>query len=226
MPAALAEIIGIREVLVPIHQGVFSAFGLMTADMRVDESRHRELPLRSHRSRPTSTTSLDRLRQQALAALASEGYAAHRSVEATIEMRYLGQNYSHRHRRSSLAATVHGTPDIEEVYDRFHAEHRRLYGYDIPDEIIEFVNFKADRGRPDREAARRQARPNGHASSPRASATCTSAGRRLDCRRPIYERSTLPAGAALRRPGRDRGGDVHDAPPPRPAPARSTSTAT
>ena len=37
-PAALAEIIGIREVLVPIHQGVFSAFGLMTADMRVDES--------------------------------------------------------------------------------------------------------------------------------------------------------------------------------------------
>ena len=27
-----------RDVLVPIHQGVFSAFGLMTADMRVDES--------------------------------------------------------------------------------------------------------------------------------------------------------------------------------------------
>ena len=35
---ALADIIGIREVLVPIHQGVFSAFGLITADMRVDES--------------------------------------------------------------------------------------------------------------------------------------------------------------------------------------------
>src|SRR5262249_25617650 len=36
---ALAEIIGIHDVLVPIHQGVLSAFGLITADMRVDESR-------------------------------------------------------------------------------------------------------------------------------------------------------------------------------------------
>ena len=36
---ALAEIIGIREVLVPIHQGVFSAFGLMTLPTCASTSR-------------------------------------------------------------------------------------------------------------------------------------------------------------------------------------------
>jgi N-methylhydantoinase A len=36
--AALAEMLQLHEVLVPTHQGVLSAFGLTTADMRVDVS--------------------------------------------------------------------------------------------------------------------------------------------------------------------------------------------
>ena len=36
--AALAELMDIHEVLVPVHQGVLSAFGLTIADMRTDVS--------------------------------------------------------------------------------------------------------------------------------------------------------------------------------------------
>jgi N-methylhydantoinase A len=137
---ALAEIIGIREVLVPIHQGVFSALGLVTADMRVDESvtanfRSDLLDLQR------VTDIIRRLRERALGRIVDEGYQGTPRLEGTIEMRYLGQNYS-----TDISLVETNTEmverDLEDLYARFHAEHRRLYGYDIPDEIIEFVNFK------------------------------------------------------------------------------------
>jgi N-methylhydantoinase A len=138
--SALAEIIGIREVLVPINQGVFSAFGLMTADMRVDESSTANF--RSDLVRIDRVNDvLERLRERALRRLHDEGFAGDALLEQTIEMRYLGQNYSTDIGVSSVDGRL-GEADLEDVYTRFHAEHRRLYGYDIPDEIIEFVHFK------------------------------------------------------------------------------------
>src|SRR4029079_6341471 len=136
---ALAEIIEIGEILIPIHQGVFSAFGLMTADMRVDESV--TASLRSdHVSSDRIDAILSRLEQQARTRLASEGYTGVPVLDAYVEMRYLGQNYSID---VPIALTREGrsvTP-LEELYTHFHAVHRRLYGYAIPGEVIEFVNF-------------------------------------------------------------------------------------
>jgi N-methylhydantoinase A len=136
---ALADIIGIREVLVPIHQGVFSAFGLMTADMRVDES-----VTASFRSDaldiPRINDVLDRLRVRALARLRADGYEGEPSLEATIEMRYLGQNYNTEIPVPLVEGGV-GHSELGEVLDSFHAEHRRRYGYDISTEVVEFVHF-------------------------------------------------------------------------------------
>lgn len=138
--AALAEIIGIREILVPIHQGVFSAFGLMTADMRVDESVTANF--RSDLVLPERVDAiLQRLRDQALTRIRREGYEGNPLVEAVVEMRYLGQNYS-VDVPVTLASNGGSATPLEQLYVAFHTEHRRLYGYDIPDEIIEFVNFK------------------------------------------------------------------------------------
>ncbi|MBM4029338.1 MAG: hydantoinase/oxoprolinase family protein, partial [Planctomycetes bacterium] len=70
---SLAEIIGMREVLVPIHQGVFSALGLTIADMRVDESQ--TAAMRSDLLRADHVNEvLERLTGRAAAKLASEGY--------------------------------------------------------------------------------------------------------------------------------------------------------
>ena len=137
---ALAEIIGARDVLIPVHQGVFSAFGLMTADMRVDESL--TASFRSDLIDLDRVTGIvDRLRTAALERLEREGFRGQPLLEPTVEMRYLGQNYG-----TDVTLAVSGdrfTPaDLEDTIARFEAEHRRLYGYDIPDEIVEFVNFK------------------------------------------------------------------------------------
>jgi N-methylhydantoinase A len=137
---ALAEIIGARDVLVPIHQGVFSAFGLMTADMRVDESL-----TTSFRSDLIDLDRVNevvaRLRTAALRRIEDEGYAGTAVLDASVEMRYLGQNYGTDVPLALTSGRV-GPEELDETLRRFAAEHRRLYGYDIPDEIIELVTFK------------------------------------------------------------------------------------
>ncbi len=134
---ALAQIIGARDVLVPVYQGVFSAFGLMTADMRVDES-----VTTSFRSDlvdfERATDLVRRLRDTALRRIAAEGYGGTPVLEPTVEMRYSGQNYG-TSVVMSLTDWAFGPDNLAETIDRFEAEHRRLYGYDIPDEIVELV---------------------------------------------------------------------------------------
>ena len=136
---ALAEIIGINEVLVPVHPGVFSAFGLMTADMRVDESvtasfRSDDLDLER------ANGVLRRLQLQAFDRLRAEGYDGEPVAEATIELRYLGQNYN-TEVDVPLENGQLGAAGLDDVLARFDAEHRRRYGYDIHGAVVEFVNF-------------------------------------------------------------------------------------
>jgi N-methylhydantoinase A len=136
---ALADIIDINEVLVPIHQGVFSAFGLMTADMRVDESvtasfRSDDLDLER------VNEVLERLKTRAAGRLEAEGYDGEPAIEATIELRYLGQNYN----TEVSVPLVDGrlaSAGLDDVLERFDTEHRRRYGYDIEGAVVEFVNF-------------------------------------------------------------------------------------
>jgi N-methylhydantoinase A len=111
----------------------------MTADMRVDES-----VTASFRSDALDigrvNDVLERLRLRALARLEADGYAGVPALEATIEMRYLGQNYNTEIPVPLIEGGV-GHTELSDVLDRFHAEHRRRYGYDISNEVVEFVHF-------------------------------------------------------------------------------------
>ena len=55
-------------------------------------------------------------------------------------MRYSGQNYG-TSVALSLTDWAFGPENLLETIDRFESEHRRLYGYDIPGEIVELVLF-------------------------------------------------------------------------------------
>ena len=184
----------IREVLVPIHQGVFSAFGLMTADMRVDESvtaslRSDHVEPRPHRRdrRPSPAAS-------ALAASGERGLQRRRRYSRRyVEMRYLGQNYSTDvaagARRPGPDAT---TPTSSESYAHFHAEHRRLYGYDIPDEVIEFVNFKVAAVGLTEKPSVPELADRGSCSSRREDETCTSGSTAVGTTRPYSTAVPFP----------------------------------
>lgn len=195
--ANLAEILSIPEVLIPIHQGVFSAFGLMTADMRVDES-----VTASFRS---DLIDLDRintvihgLRERALDRLQREGYTGRPMLEEVIEMRYLGQNYSTEIPIPLGEDGKVGEAELTTIVTRFHATHKRLYGYEIPNEIIEFVHFKVAAIGPTQKPALRTIATGTGATAEATRQVYYRGDGWLDAS--VYARNTLLAGDSLTGP--------------------------
>jgi N-methylhydantoinase A/oxoprolinase/acetone carboxylase beta subunit len=115
---AIADVLGMRAVLIPARAGVLSAVGLVASPRR------REL-VRSWSGgadRPAIEVALARLGAEALA-LVGAGAA----VEAALDCRYVGQSHE---------ITV---PSVDE----FHAEHARRNGYAKPETDIEIVALRA-----------------------------------------------------------------------------------
>ena len=82
------------KVIVPQHPGVFSALGLLLADIRVDK-----MWTQAFRSNavdaPLVNRQFERITERALAELRQEGFAGEPEVQRAINMRYFGQNYEH-----------------------------------------------------------------------------------------------------------------------------------
>jgi N-methylhydantoinase A len=139
--ASLARIIGMTEVLVPIYPGVFSAFGLTTADMKVDQSQTANMRS-DHLDLKIVNRIIQDLQRRAVKEIEMEGYTKEPSIKYEIEMRYLGQNYNIDVQIPLDNKGLLTEDGMIEVYRRFHTLHKTLYGYSIEDEIIEFVNYK------------------------------------------------------------------------------------
>ena len=138
-------------MLIPLHQGVFSAFGLMTADMRVDESLTTSFRSDLDRSRARQRRRRASPRGRA-AAHRGRGLRRHADCSRSPwRCATSGQNYGTDVPLALDGGRV-GPAELEETLRTFAAEHQRLYGYDIPDEIVELVTFKTSAIGVDREA--------------------------------------------------------------------------
>ena len=136
----LMDVLGIPRVLVPPNPGNVSAFGLLTVDVKNDY-------VQTHVSLAPEASDvqavLDALTDDAHAALAKEGFAAEqRQFARTADLRYFGQAFEVR------VPVPEGAVDdavLAAVTERFHAEHRALYGYDFagdPTQQVEWVNLR------------------------------------------------------------------------------------
>jgi N-methylhydantoinase A len=190
--AALAEEMGMAEVLVPEAPGVLAAFGLLAA--AIEHHHARTLQAR------TDVADLDAV-NQCLGELDAAGRGRMREegvsddqvrVAYTADMRYVGQAYE-LEVPIAVPVTRERTP---EVLAAFHAVHERVYGYARAQQPVEFVNFRAVHTYP-------LPRP---AVAPAAGDTGKPADARLGERRAyfgafvptaIYERARLPRGARL-----------------------------
>jgi N-methylhydantoinase A len=120
----LAEELGIREVIVPVHAGLFSAYGLLAGNL----TRTFTLPV-SPRN-PSIAGCFAELERTAKEAMRRDGFkrfASRRYVEA----RYAGQSHE-------LALPFTGITQLRTAFDRAH---KRLYGYSTHDRV-EVVNAK------------------------------------------------------------------------------------
>ena len=125
----LAKRIGINEVLVPPHSGVFSALGLLLAAPRTDAARTVMLDVGDGRL-PASGAALS---DEVSRSFSEMFGSTPNSVEVGADMRYRGQSHE-------LGVIV---ADWGEAGPRFHRTHRERFGFDRPDAQVEVVNVRA-----------------------------------------------------------------------------------
>ena len=120
----LAEAMGIREVIAPVHAGLFSAYGLLAGEL----SRTFVSPVM--RSEPALKSRFRLLEAAASKEMRAEGFARFETTRS-VECRYAGQSHE-------LLLPFTGDGSIRPDFDR---RHRELYGYSLSDKM-EVVNIR------------------------------------------------------------------------------------
>lgn len=121
---ALARALGIPKVLVPLHPGALSAYGILVSDAVRDYSRTVMLPpeddaIHQH---------LESLAETGLREMMAEGLDA--IAPQSLDLRYAGQGYE-------LAVDW-----ADDFVPRFHRLHEQRYGYSDPQRQVQVVNAR------------------------------------------------------------------------------------
>ena len=193
--AALAEEMGMAEVLVPEAPGVLAALGLLAA--AIEHHHARTLQALTNVADLTAINRcLAELDAAGRARMREEGVApGDVRVAYAADMRYVGQAYE---LEVPIAAPVL-LERIPDVVAAFHAVHERVYGYARTQQPVEFVNFRAVHTYPlPRPAVRPSARAHGTLADARVSERRAYFDRFVTTT--IYERARLPLGARLEGP--------------------------
>ena len=135
--ARLAEELAITRILIPAAPGNVSAMGMLAADIRHDLVRTHVRELQA--VDPVALAAeFEELLAEGASVLDEEGMeGARRRMAPAVDLRYRGQNYE-----LTLALPGHQGAPLADLAERFHAEHRRVYGYDLPGRAIQLVNLR------------------------------------------------------------------------------------
>ncbi len=135
----LAESLGMKRILIPPSPGLFSAFGLLYADIAYHL-------VQTYKRLLTELDIGDSRRHWALEGAAREGLMAERenhvhvTLQHAIDLRYAGQSSE---LTLPIVDTDIGDPQLfHTLGDRFAADHERTYGHRAPDDPIEVVNLR------------------------------------------------------------------------------------
>jgi len=139
--AEMAREINIPEVIIPPMGGLFSAVGLVVADVmhdyvktvskRQDEIKPKELlaAFKSLDEKGLQQLKDDRVDEKDM------------ELQWSADMRYDGQSWE---LNIPIACTpVLGSKEMKKIEDSFHEAHYRTYSYSNPGEKLEFVNLRA-----------------------------------------------------------------------------------
>jgi N-methylhydantoinase A/oxoprolinase/acetone carboxylase beta subunit len=194
---ALAEEMGMAEILVPEAPGVLAAFGLLTAAIEHQHARTLQSPVEGADLGAVNEC-LSVLNEAGRARMREEGvpFEAVR-VTYAADMRYLGQAYE---LEVPIAAPL-APAAIGAVTAAFHAVHERVYGYARAGQPVEFVNFRAIHAYPlPRPAVRPPARHTGPLAQAQVGERRAYFAPTGFVPTPIFDRARLPVDARLAGP--------------------------
>jgi len=135
----VAREIGIRKIIVPNAPGVFSAFGMLFADLRYDFVRTSLMRL-DDASFAHIEKVYGELEQQGRDAIAAASVSSHRVViKRAADMRYVGQEHAVT---VDLPQRVFARQDRAAIKRHFDDMHALRYGTSAPDERAEIVSLR------------------------------------------------------------------------------------
>ena len=184
---AVAADIGIARIIVPSHPGVFSAYGLLVADVRATAVR--SIVAGADAATWGRVAALfETLVGEGDAALAEQGVPAHeRRFVREVDLRYLGQS-------NELA--VRDVRSLDAAVAAFHERHAARYGFAVRDEAVEIVTVRVAAigatAKPQRIAAKQLPRREPAAKVRRG---VFDGNEFVDT--PVYERDALEPGHAF-----------------------------
>ena len=136
----LAESLGMKQILIPPSPGLFSAFGLLYADIayHLVQTYKRllaELDIDDFKE------TLGRLERAAREGLMAEGENdTHVTLQHAVDLRYAGQ--SSELTLPIVEADIGRSQFFHILGERFADDHERTYGHRAPDDPIEVVNLR------------------------------------------------------------------------------------
>ena len=135
--ALLGQDLGVKEVIVPLYPGLFSAWGMLATEPRRDfmqTALRRDEDVQEEDVR----TLFDRLKQEARDYFLNDPHMADAEItyEGRIDLRYLGQEHSVTVPVETAATT------IESILADFHDAHEKTYTFRLEDTPVEFVTYR------------------------------------------------------------------------------------
>jgi len=130
---SLAERLFLKQVVIPPYPGVWSAYGLLTADIRHDMSISILKPLNKMSNEQLDSV-FATLVQQGIQLCLEDGFSEKDViVTRNLDLRLVGQSYE-------LTVPFHGK--IEATSQAFDEAHKKAYGYASPEAPREIVNLR------------------------------------------------------------------------------------
>ena len=195
---ALAQELGIAEVIVPPNPGSFSAWGMLQSAVRQDfsEAFFRDFAVLDHSDMEDRFTKLGDL---AFSSLVGEGVAGDRiTLIRRLDMRYQGQEHTLTVTLPDGASGSQEDP-FATLRHRFEETYRARYGHSNPEASMETVNLRltalGDVGRP---LLQPDYRPDHPSDSPSKTAPVLFTDGSYTTAR--YHREALPPGCAIEGP--------------------------
>ncbi len=137
---ALAQELGIPQVLIPPHPGLFSSWGLLVSDQTHISLKSLLIP--ASQQQPEHLEAIfQALEAQGRQALITQGLEPGRvSFRRRMDIRYLGQSFD----LTIAIPEVLDQEQMQQVLDLFHQEHARVYGYADQRSEIELVTARVE----------------------------------------------------------------------------------
>lgn len=128
----LGRDLSVKSTVIPLHPGLFSAWGMLAAEPRAD-FRHTWFSALTAEAIKALLARFDKLEQEAIAYFA-KGHDADIRFTYQVEARYRGQEHG-------VFAQFHRGDDREVFAERFHAVHERAYSFRLPHAAIEITTI-------------------------------------------------------------------------------------